>query len=478
MMEPDPALVKRDRQHLDEAPGARGGGKKHSADASHFNGHSWAEAVRPGLTGGKGGTSTLDRLSGNTPESIASKLAAQTVPSSKHGTCRRCGAWRGVLGLEPTPEMFVEHIVQIAREWRRVLRDDGTLWMNLGDSYNANQGSGFNAHSRTRPHLVGDEVGQKRIDEASRSTVMKRPPGLKPKDLVGIPWMCAFGLRADGWYLRQDICWSKNNPMPESVRDRCTKAHEYVFLLTKSQRYFIDMHAIREPVTSTGGASFGKQDHDATGTGAQSRKLADARERNHPLGRNSRSVWTISTESFPEAHFATFPSRLAAKCIRAGTSEKGCCPACGAAWVRVVGREKTGRKTKMPDGMATHAGDHGSIHIAGREKGKPNDETVPVTTDWRPSCDCPAHEPVPCVVLDPFSGAGTTAIVASVLGRRGIGVELKADYIDIAVRRAETGRERIVNRVIGRPAKTKTKNRKTSTHDSAMDLFGEVTDAA
>jgi DNA modification methylase len=243
----------------------------------------------------------------------AKKAAKVGWQRFERGTCVRCGAWRGCLGLEPTPELYIAHLVLIFREVRRVLRDDGTLFLNIGDSYAAGGKGGGGSFMDERR----DGAWQK---QSSLNGWKSAPPGLKGKDLVGIPWMLAFALRADGWYLRQDIIWSKPNPMPESVTDRCTKAHEYLFLLTKAPRYFYDADAIREPVTSTGGASFGKQNHDATGTGAQSRALDSPAERNHPLGRNKRSVWHISTQSFPEAHFATYPVKLVLPCIRAGTA--------------------------------------------------------------------------------------------------------------------------------------------------------------
>jgi len=272
---------------------------------------------------------------------------------------------------------------------------------------------------------------------------------MKHKDLIGIPWMLAFALREDGWYLRQDIIWAKPNPMPESVTDRCTKAHEYLFLLTKSPRYFYDADAIREPVTSTGGASFGPQTkkvdrvdagHGRSPTGdlVQSRALSDPAERNHPLGRNKRSVWTIPTQSYHGAHFATFPERLVEPCIKAGTSEKGCCPACGAPWKRVVDRlpnpskgfntgdDLTGGAPNMGGNRQTSAG----LHRNGTNVAMPR-----FMVGWVPSCSCHAGDPVPCAVLDPFCGSGTTVAVAARLGRRGIGTDLNAAYLTLAQKR-------------------------------------------
>lgn len=279
----------------------------------------------------------------------------------------------GQLGLEKTPEEFVAKMVDVFREVRRVLRDDGTLWLNIGDCYNSAASS-----KGTRP-------GSSRADgkvktESPRNRNGVNAPGLKPKDLVGIPWMLAFALRADGWYLRQDIVWAKPNPMPESVSDRCTKAHEYVFLLSKSRDYYFDQDAIAEPATyqpdhaTPAGWASGTHPHTAV---AHNRKPRRAQPKGSFKGktgekafraivptRNKRSVWTVSTQQFPDAHFATFPEKLIEPCILAGAPPQG-------------------------------------------------------------------------VVLDPFMGAGTTALVAARLNRRFVGIELNPAYIEIARRRIE-----------------------------------------
>lgn len=325
--------------------------------------------------------------------------------------CARCGAWRGQLGLEPSPDLYVQHIVEIFREVRRVLRPEGTLWLNMGDTYLAQQGAGFN--------------GQRRFDEANRNIRLPRPTGVKPKDLLGIPWAVAFALRADGWYLRSDIIIAKANPMPESVKDRPTRAHEYVFLLTKRPRYFYDADAIREPHTKQGtpghlraGAGHRHPNHQRLAgrlsapprvKTAETPHLGGRRQAPepgeggafHPLGRNKRSVWTIATEPFPDAHFAVMPSVVAELCILAGTPAK-VCPSCGAPWRR----------------------------------GRPTDEGAPA--DWRPDCACPGNDGSGrAVVLDPFVGAGTVALVAQRLGRSAIGIDLNPDYLAMARRRIE-----------------------------------------
>jgi DNA modification methylase len=212
----------------------------------------------------------------------------------------------GQLGLEPTPDAYVANLVAVFRAVRRVLADDGTLWLNLGDSYAAN-----------RSYQV---VDSKHVDVGnhSPSTI---PDGLKPKDLVGIPWRVAFALQADGWYLRSDIIWAKPNPMPESVTDRPTKAHEYLFLLAKSERYYYDAAAIAEDAIHAGRlvlASGG----DAKNAQGANRAAAGFTKHNTTIGatRNARTVWTISTQPYPDAHFATFPEDLPRRCILAGSA--------------------------------------------------------------------------------------------------------------------------------------------------------------
>ena len=235
----------------------------------------------------------------------------------------------GQLGMERTPEEYVGMMVEVFREVRRVLRDDGVLWLNLGDSYASNWGMGAKRKSSwwstASEELEGKGWGT--VETAIPPNSFKSSgPGLKVKDLIGIPWRVAFALQADGWYLRQDIIWHKPNPMPESVKDRCTKAHEYVFLLSKSQKYFYDVDAIKE--TAVGGCPGNK-----THKGKTAYENGDTRMRTKvgltEIGpveiRNRRSVWTIPTAPFPQAHFATFPTKLVEPCILAGSRMKDVC---------------------------------------------------------------------------------------------------------------------------------------------------------
>lgn len=326
--------------------------------------------------------------------------------------CVFCDAWRGQLGLEPTPELFVEHMVAIFREVRRVLRSDGTLWLNIGDSYSSGGHGGGGSFMEMRG-------GNGSLDEGAWSHRKDAkgwrnpPPGLKPKDLCGIPWMLAFALRADGWYLRQDIIWSKPNPMPESVTDRCTKAHEYLFLLSKSARYYYDQEAVleecspntnarlsqdveaqigseranggqktngnmkavgRTPASWRGSSFTDPRDMEIRPNTGTNRKLAESGsgiKSNESFSnavcclvekRNKRSVWEVTTQGYSEAHFATFPPKLIEPCILAGCPEGG-------------------------------------------------------------------------TVLDPFSGAGTTGLVATRFARNYIGIELNPAYVEMSEER-------------------------------------------
>ena len=208
----------------------------------------------------------------------------------------------GQIGLEKTPQNYVDELVDVFRKVRDVLADDGTLWLNLGDSYAANR-----SYQVTPSKWKGLDFG--------KSNAASVPEGLKPKDLIGIPWRVALALQADGWYLRQDIIWHKPNPMPESVKDRCTKAHEYVFLLSKSERYFFDSAAMQEPaVKGYNGSSFdkGKTFEHQLGTCASGGRV-------DTLTRNRRSVWTVPSKPYAGAHFAVFPPKLIEPCVLAGS---------------------------------------------------------------------------------------------------------------------------------------------------------------
>lgn len=330
--------------------------------------------------------------------------------------CRRCGAWKGCLGLEPDPDLYVSHLVSVMREVRRCLRPDGVLWLNLGDSFAAN-----------RNYQIADSIGP----EAGGELSMRVPAVLKAKDLVGIPWRVAFALQADGWWLRSDIVWHKPNAMPESVRDRPTRAHEFVFLLSPSARYHYDAFAVREP--DKGGRSgngYARAERlsyrDAAGPRGQARQWVGGG------GRNRRSVWSIPTQCFKGPHFATFPEALVEVCLLAGTSPVAC-RRCGAPWRRVVSSRRlldgvhelrgswTGDERRLVSGRALAATGFG------HERVRIERETI----GWEPDCghDDPGAR---CAVLDPFAGAATTGLVAARHGRDFTGVELSGTYARMA----------------------------------------------
>ena len=315
--------------------------------------------------------------------------------------CSSCSAWMGQLGLEPSPELYVDHMVEVFRELRRVLKSEAPVWVNLGDCYNA----ATNAPRRPSANRVGywqagGSMGDRRV----------RANDLKPKDLVGIPWRVALALQADGWYLRSDVIWSKPNPIPEGVRDRPVRSHEYLFLLAQQPRYFYDAEAVREP---------------AVGEGQIERPMPGAPLRR---GRAQRSVWTLPTQRYHEAHFATFPERLVEPCILAGTSAAGCCPRCGRAWQRQVCTRYANPGNRRSNGPRSLERRHESPGFRQRLVRLVEGEA------WRPACNCNLH-PIPATVIDPFAGSATTLAVARRLGRRSIGIELSPEYIELARRR-------------------------------------------
>lgn len=229
----------------------------------------------------------------------------------------------GQIGLEASPDAFVAKLVDVFREVRRVLRDDGTVWLNLGDSYANEERDRTMASVTAASTLSGGLAGQ----AASRRQPSKMAKGVKRKDMIGIPWRVAFALQADGWYLRQDIVWHKPNPMPESVTDRCTKAHEYIFLLSKSARYYFDREAMQEPAVYDGpprrADSFMRKVHTTPPPGQPSQHREGRDDIAYTGTRNRRSVWTVATKPYKGAHFAAFPPELIRPCILAGCPKDG-----------------------------------------------------------------------------------------------------------------------------------------------------------
>lgn len=356
------------------------------------------------------------------------------------GNCRKCGARRidQQLGLEPTFQEYIAKMVMVFREVRRVLRSDGTCWLNIGDSYNA---AGRDGHG-TR---IGYKQGTNRASANDSDSNRSSDPTLKPKDLCMIPHRLAIALQDDGWYVRMDIVWAKPNPMPESVQDRPTKSHEYVFLLAKSEKYFYDAEAIAEEAAGWNGSRFdtGKTFvHQLSRAQSQIGRVHGnlpgrddgGRACNGPgqETRNKRSVWTIATEPFPEAHFATFPQALVEPCIKSGTSEYGCCPTCGAPYVRETSTTYSNPGNRSTNGPRSEERKHIEYGSAGFVQRL---EKQVATIGWRSTCACHADTKAPCIVLDPFAGSGTVGVVAEKFGRQFIGIELNPEYTKMAERR-------------------------------------------
>uniref|UniRef100_A0A6M3L8Z7 site-specific DNA-methyltransferase (cytosine-N(4)-specific) n=1 Tax=viral metagenome TaxID=1070528 RepID=A0A6M3L8Z7_9ZZZZ len=354
--------------------------------------------------------------------------------------CWRCGARRidQQLGLEATPGEYVENIVAGFREVRRALRDDGTLWLNLGDAY---------AHSGACGGSSPDGPRKPRRTDADKQRKMGLlvPPGLKPKDLCGIPWRVALALQADGWCLRSAMPWVKRSAMPESCTDRPASALEYVFLLAKSARYYFDMEAVKVASQNYGQRNRDGQIAYTEGTMPGGRPHQGLRDADSSAGRNFRNTdlyyeslqpphgmihlgdepvgLDVNPKGFSEAHFATFPPKLVIPLIKASTSLGGCCPECGKPWVRVVEVEKL-RRYRPNDRTSRHEAG-GGINSCGNTVAGVRTNTL----GWEPTCGC-GGQPAPCMILDPFMGAGTVAVVAEQLGRNWIGIELSQAYTD------------------------------------------------
>ena len=363
------------------------------------------------------------------------------VGHSKEGykkVCAQCGAIRidSQLGMEETPDLYVEHMVEVFREVRRVLRDDGTLWLNLGDSYAQPKGHGKWVSKGDK----GDEHSQRleRFWEQKGAEDM----GLKGKDLMGIPWRVALALQADGWWLRNALIWAKPNSMPSPVQDRFSCTYEHVFLLTKQGHYYFDLDAVRVPYT------YGEYGPDGNFQPAQQwlseddgqdKKMDQAEEhggmmagpgrthgRNqyHPGGKNPGDVFSVPTQPFSGSHFACMPEALPERFIKAGTSEYGVCSICRDPWKRVTTRTDA-QGNKPPNGM-------GRKITEDTPKKKALVERVPL--GWVHACDCKS-EIKRALVLDPFSGSATTGRVSVRLNRDYVGIDLNESYLPMAMAR-------------------------------------------
>lgn len=302
-----------------------------------------------------------------------------------------CGGW--VTGA-PCGKCFICHVTAAAQEVRRVLRPDGTFWVNIGDCYNGSGGAG------------GDYApGGRRAGQPKYAG--RRARGLKQKDLIGIPWRVAFSLQAAGWWLRSEVIWEKPNRLPDPANDRPSVSHEQIFMFTKSAHYFYDWWAVKEEFVETADA-----------------RIDALRPDNG--GRRRRSVWRIPTQMFTGGHFATFPIALPEICIRASSSARGCCPVCGSPWARKLVVAKQIARQWSP------ANKDGSPYT-GKDKSMQNEYQ---DAGFFPTCQH-TEQPIPCRVFDPFIGSGTTIIAARRNGRSGFGVDLSPEYLRLAAGRIE-----------------------------------------
>lgn len=399
-----------------------------------------------------------------------------TDSSVYRNICGKCGARRidAQIGLEPTLDEYLETIVAVCRELRRVLKPSGVVFLNLGDSYCSTDKWGGGVGGNNGKHVVATDGS---VPSWAVRTKKEKQRGLKPKDLCLVPERLGIALQADGWWVRSRIVWEKKNPMPESATDRPTSAHETVWMLTKAATYFWDAEAVKEAEVMR------PQNRFTNGRGS---KICSDRK-GEPDGstgggtRNLRNVWSFASHPFPGAHFATMPAAIAERCIKAGSSERGCCPACGKPWVRVV--EKTSVAPVDYDGKhsATDPNSAGRRMLANvharRMAGEDHDNPFPAakTIGWYPSCKCdglpalPAYPPrplgegerdaweetlaivraerkrlcddalsivtAPARILDPFAGSGTTGLVADRLGRDATLIDLNVSYASMALNR-------------------------------------------
>lgn len=413
--------------------------------------HQWDEIVVPAANG-------IIHDGGMSGETLSGNSATRRPQKSKH--CVSCGAWEGQLGGEPSIGLYVSHLVQVFREIRRVLRPDGVLWLNLGDSYASGKGSCYNPGGGERS--LGKHLKIAGVHYLRRSNISDlRKEGLKPKDLCEIPSEVVRALRDDGWWLRSRIPWIKMNSMPSSCTDRPTATIEYVFLLTKSRKYFYDTEAVRMPMVEyerlrrlrekrqglksvyrlksdgktgiadqsrTGACRNVAKKHEMAETGSRYRRDSDwffeslkgmlTNDEGDPL------ALIVNPHPYKGAHYSSFPEKLVVPMIKAGTSEKGCCPKCGSPWKREVEKTFVPQQDVSLDRGIRGATGQKPMDASSEWDGVPRGSNVVKTIGWQPTCSCDAGDPVPCVVMDPFAGSGTTGVVAEKLNRRWVGLDL------------------------------------------------------
>jgi DNA modification methylase len=412
--------------------------------------HEWREDVGPVTTRWKDGTKAKF--------SDLEKANAERVrePASHGKVCANCGAWLGELGLERSPDQYIEHLALVFAEVRRVLRPDGSLWIVIGDSWASGKGTCFNPGGGINS-WHGRAKGGYALPLMRGNVSDLRESGLKPKDLAGIPWRLAFALQAQGWWWRSTNIWHKPNCLPYSGKDRPTCSHEYVLQFTKSATCYWDVEATREPLAADSLARSRRRKNNGKHRDSTVREIGNiARGVNYgpdgcpekianPLGRQIRSVRTVSNPGTRRKHFAVYPVRLIEPYIMSGTSERGCCQACGAPWKRIIEWIENPNDPALKGGSYQQS-DHARMHELSKRKLKalpiergnsadPRGRKIPALKGWEPACKCNASDPVPCRVLDPFAGLGTTGIVCERFNRDATLIDLNPDFIRAAQER-------------------------------------------
>lgn len=373
------------------------------------------------------------------------KKAGKKRGGLQPGLCSKCDAWKGELGQEPDPWLFVDHVVEVFGHVHRVLHPSGVVWINVDDSYITNphgprsQADKDRKWPRNKPSRPGNF--------ANRSG----QTGIPGKNLALVPQRLMIALQEAGWIVRLDVIWSKGksfdagyvgSAMPESAHDRPARSHEYLIMLTKQPSYFWDDEAVREKATTAG------QRHEGRSGGRDGNPGKRGFKKRVDSGtRKLRSVWELRNESSGLEHYAMFPRSLPNVCIRGGASEKGCCPACGWPWKRIVEKGEPNEAQIKACGANADGNYHGKDRASrdGTGAQSPADAKRNIlkgmverkTVGWEQTCSCDAGEPIPCVVFDPFLGSGTTILEAVSLGRDGIGIELLPNYAEMARNRIE-----------------------------------------
>ena len=385
--------------------------------------------TEPQVWGGTPGCEHKWRHGSTSMISERGKIVQESGGGYTGDTCNRCGAWRGEFGHEPTPQLYIQHSVDIFRELRRILRDDGVIWWNVKDVMVGYKG----AHYGDTP---GNLTAHTPTSNGQRITVATpQESGEHDRTMAHIPERLVLALNDEGWLVRGKIVWMANR-MPESMKNRPTRTYEMVYMLTKNARYYYDNLAVRQTLSEltrpeVGVTYRGQGTKDYAGAGVQNpsdtkRRIVESM--NEGLGSNLRDVWVINNQNDSEyAHYAVFPPALPERCILLSTGAQGACAKCGAPLRRET------RETRETRSKNAYLGD------AAPPGGATKHELLSVeTTGWSPACSCGTTETVPCIVLDPFSGSGTTCAVARRLGRRSIGVDLNASYISMAEARVRT----------------------------------------